>query len=90
MHYIVTKFIEYVIRTFLDENPDTGQIYSFRNSVLILGRFYCPQTKMGIFFNLLQAKFLSLNSSLHFLLLFTAQYNNIKYQIHIYHFIIKA
>ena len=32
MHYIVTRFIRYIIRTFLYENPDTGQKYSFRNS----------------------------------------------------------
>ena len=34
MHHIVTKFVKYIIRTFLDENPDTGQKKSFCNSAL--------------------------------------------------------
>ena len=25
MHHIVTKLVKYIIRTFFDENPDTGQ-----------------------------------------------------------------
>ena len=32
MHHVVTKYVKIIIRTFLDENPDTGQKNSFCNS----------------------------------------------------------
>ena len=32
MPHIMAKFTKYIVRTFLVENPDTGQKYSFCNS----------------------------------------------------------
>jgi len=32
MPHIMAKFIKYIVRTFLVENPDTGQKYSFCNT----------------------------------------------------------
>ena len=34
MPHIMAKFTKYIVRTFLVENPDTGQKYSFCNSGL--------------------------------------------------------
>ena len=34
MPHIMAKFTKYIVRTFLVENPDTGQKYSFCNSDL--------------------------------------------------------
>ena len=36
MPHIMAKFTKYIVRTFLVENPDTGQKYSFCNSALYL------------------------------------------------------
>ena len=39
MHQIETKFVKYIIRTFLDENPDTRQKKYFCNSVYVISIF---------------------------------------------------
>ena len=50
MLYIMAKFTKYIIRTFLVENPDTGQKYSYCNSVLNF-KFLKIQTEgLGAFF----------------------------------------
>ena len=43
MPHIMAKFTKYIVRTFLVENPDTGQKYSFCNS----GHTRSGQVKSG-------------------------------------------
>ena len=51
MPHIMAKFTKYMVRTFLVENPDTGQKYSFCNSEIFLNLGLWVFGRFGVLLN---------------------------------------